>query len=193
MIRINLLPFRAARKKENVRRQISIFSLSVFFVTVALFYYNSVLANQVTELQDNVNSSKAQLTRLQAKVKEAQALENKLKILQQKRKVIEDLDASREDAVRLMEKMTEVIVPGRMWLASFAATGDSVKIDGTAMDNKTVADFMTNLQKVEQFSNVNLVVTSQKAIKPGVFFKSFSINFTRTQMKPDEKEDKAQE
>jgi len=29
MIRINLLPFRAARKKENIRRQISVFVLSV--------------------------------------------------------------------------------------------------------------------------------------------------------------------
>jgi type IV pilus assembly protein PilN len=29
MIRINLLPFRAARKKENIRRQLSIYVLSV--------------------------------------------------------------------------------------------------------------------------------------------------------------------
>ena len=28
MIRINLLPFRAARKKENIRRQLTIFALS---------------------------------------------------------------------------------------------------------------------------------------------------------------------
>ena len=34
MIRINLLPFRAARKKENVRRQISLFLLSLAFLLV---------------------------------------------------------------------------------------------------------------------------------------------------------------
>ena len=192
MIRINLLPFRAARKKENIRRQISIFSLSVFLLAIALFYYNSVLANQVTELEENVNNSKIELRKLEAKVKEAKALEKNLKLLKQKRKVIEDLGASREDAVRLLDKMTDVLVPGRMWLSSFSASGTSVKLNGTAMDNKTVADFMTNLQKVEQFSDVNLVVTSQQEYKPGVNFKSFTINFNRTLMKPPKKEDKAQ-
>lgn len=192
MIRINLLPFRAARKKENIRRQISIFSLSVFLLGIALFYYNSVLANQVTELEESVDNARVELTRLQAKVKEAKALENKLKILKQKRKVIEDLDASREDAVRLLDKMTEVLVPGRMWLSSFSASGTSVQLNGTAMDNKTVADFITKLQEVEQFSDVNLVVTSSQEYKPGVNFKSFSINFNRTMMKPPPEKDKAQ-
>jgi len=192
MIRINLLPFRAARKKENIRRQISIFSLSVFLLAIALFYYNSVLANQVFELEESVNSTRNELKKYQAINKEIAQLKKRLQILQQKTQVIEELDASREDAVRLLDKMTEVIVPGRMWLSNFNATGSSVKISGTAMDNKTVADFMTNLQKVEQFKNVNLVVTSQKAMKAGVFFKSFSINFDRTLMKPLKKEDKAQ-
>ena len=191
MIRINLLPFRAARKKENVRRQISMFTLSIFFILVALFYYNSVLANQVAELENGVSNTKSELTKYKAINKEIKVIEGKLKILRQKRKVIEELDASREDAVRLLDMMTQVVVPGRMWLSSFSAKGTGVQLSGTAIDHKTVADFMTNLQNVEQFSNVNLLRTSQTAFKPNVFFKSFSITFTRSQMKPP-KEDKAQ-
>ena len=84
------------------------------------------------------------------------------------------------------------MVPGRMWLSSFSAMGNGVKISGTAIDNKTVADFMTNLQKVEQFRNVNLQQTSRKVFEKGVFFKSFSINFKRTLMNPPKAEDKAQ-
>lgn len=192
MIRINLLPFRAARKKENVRRQISIFSLSVFFIAVALFYYNSVLANQVRDLEDGVSSSKVELKKYEAINKEIKILKKKLETLKQKRKVIEDLDASREDAVRLLNKMTEVMVPGRMWLTSFSAMGNEVKLSGTAIDNTTVANFMTNLQKVEQFSDVNLLQTSRQVFEKGVFFKSFSINFKRTLMNPPKAEDKAQ-
>ena len=192
MIRINLLPFRAARKKENVRRQVTFFTLSIILVALALFYYNSILANQVTDLEEGVNQSKIELKKYQAKNKEVKLLEKKLKILKQKIAVIEGLDDSREDAVRLLDKMTAVMVPGRMWLSSFSAMGNSVKISGTAVDNKTVADFMTNLQRVEQFSEVNLDRTSQKAFKSDVFFKSFSINFVRTQMKPIKEEDKAQ-
>ena len=192
MIRINLLPFRAARKKENVRRQISIFTLSIFFIVIALFYYNSVLANQVAELEDGVSNAKVELKKYDAINKEIKVLQKKLKILKQKRKVIEELADSREDAVRLMDMMTKVVVPGRMWLSSFSARGNNVKLSGTAIDNKTVADFMTNLQNVEQFSDVNLLMTSRQAFKPNVFFKSFSITFNRSQMKPST-ENKAQE
>lgn len=192
MIRINLLPFRAARKKENVRRQISMFTLSVFLISVALFYYNSVLANQVVELEEGVNNARVELKKYDKINREIKVLQNKLKILNQKTEVIEDLAASREDAVRLMDMMTKVMVPGRMWLSSFSAQGNSVKLSGTAIDNKTVADFMTNLQNVEQFKDVNLLMTSRKAYKANVFFKSFSITFNRSQMKPSQ-ENKAQE
>lgn len=192
MIRINLLPFRAARKKENVRRQISMFTLSVFFISVALFYYNSVLANQVVELEEGVNNARVELKKYDKINREIKVLQNKLKILKQKTEVIEDLASSREDAVRLMDMMTKVMVPGRMWLSSFSAQGSSVKLSGTAIDNKTVADFMTNLQNVEQFKDVNLLMTSRMVFKPNVFFKSFSITFNRSQMKPSQ-ENKAQE
>jgi type IV pilus assembly protein PilN len=192
MIRINLLPFRAARKKENVRRQISIFTLSFFFILAALFYYNLVLANQVAELEEGVVNARIDLKKYDAINKEIKILQKKLKLLKQKTKVIEDLATSREDAVRLMDMMTKVMVPGRMWLSSFSATGSSVKLSGTAINNKTVADFMTNLQKVEQFKDVNLLLTSRKDYKANVFFKSFSITFNRSQMKPSQ-ENKAQE
>ena len=51
MIRINLLPFRAARKKENIRRQVSIFLLSLVFLLIILFYYNSSLSSQIDGLK----------------------------------------------------------------------------------------------------------------------------------------------
>ena len=39
MIRINLLPFRSTRKKENIRRQLSIFVLSLILAVVAYFSF----------------------------------------------------------------------------------------------------------------------------------------------------------
>ena len=51
MIRINLLPFRAARKKENVRRQISIFLLSFALIIIAVVYWNIWLGNKIIKLK----------------------------------------------------------------------------------------------------------------------------------------------
>ena len=50
MIRINLLPFRSARKKENIRRQLSIFVLSLILTVVAIFGVNLLLDSQIGDL-----------------------------------------------------------------------------------------------------------------------------------------------
>ena len=63
MIRINLLPFRAARKKENIRRQVSIFMLSLAFLLIIFFYYNFSLSNKVDSLNTNIKNTKTELAK----------------------------------------------------------------------------------------------------------------------------------
>ena len=120
MIRINLLPFRAARKKENVRRQVSMFLLSVAMVVLALFYYNSHMAAQVRDLTADAESKRSELKTYEKKNREVAVLKKQLDILLKKTEVIESLAANREEAVRLMDTMTQVVVPDRMWLTSFS-------------------------------------------------------------------------
>ena len=58
MIRINLLPYRAAQKKENIRRQISIFVLAVIMVVGILVYYNISLNNDIDALNTQIKNTK---------------------------------------------------------------------------------------------------------------------------------------
>ena len=61
MIRINLLPFRSARKKENIRRQVSIFLLSLAFMLIILFYYNYNLSSKMDNLNTKIKDTKSDL------------------------------------------------------------------------------------------------------------------------------------
>jgi len=61
MIRINLLPFRSTRKKENIRRQLSIFLLSLAFAVVAIFGIYFLLSSQVDDLNSRIASTQAEL------------------------------------------------------------------------------------------------------------------------------------
>ena len=61
MIRINLLPFRAARKKENIRRQVSIFMLSLVFVVIVAAWFNYLLSGKIESLNRKVADTKAQV------------------------------------------------------------------------------------------------------------------------------------
>ena len=181
MIRINLLPFRAARKKENIRRQASIFFLSFFFVVVLLVYYHISLGNKITNLKAKKETTKKEVAKYEKINKEIAALKQKLEILKKKTNVIESLEKNRFEPVRLLDTMSLKVIAKRMWFSSFKSTSKTVAIDGLALDNKTVADFMTRLQGCGLFSAVRLKNIKKTKIKDSGL-KSFQILCTRKAM-----------
>ena len=66
MIRINLLPYRAARKKENIRRQIGIFFLSLLVVVAILLFYDMRLQKQIDVLNANIAENKTMLAKFES-------------------------------------------------------------------------------------------------------------------------------
>jgi type IV pilus assembly protein PilN len=169
MIRINLLPFRAARKKENIRRQISIFLLSLAFLLIILFYYNFSLNSKIGNLDDSIKTTKAALGKYEKINKEIAKIKKKLNNLKKKLAVMDALEANRFVPVTLLDTMTRVIVPKRMWFTRLNTRGEKVQISGVALDNTTVADFMVRLENSGLFNKVDLK-TLNKAN-----FKTFSI------------------
>jgi len=81
MIRINLLPFRTARKKENVRRQLSILLSSLFLVIILMFYINIRLNIKIKEVNDKVNTTKTEIAKYDAINKEISEIKGKLEVL----------------------------------------------------------------------------------------------------------------
>ncbi len=175
MIRINLLPFRAARRKENIRRQVSVFVLLLIFFILALFYYNLLMNNTIARKRSEIKSVKKQIVLYKKKVNKVSSIKKKLKIMQQKFDIIKSLQAERRKPVELLDKMTGIIVPKRMWLTSLKTDNKNVKITGIAFDNKTVADFMTRLENSSLFSNVDLKNIRMKKIDKTIQMKAFEV------------------
>jgi len=61
--------------------------------------------------------------------------------------------------------MTKLIVARRMYFKSFSSKGNIVKVSGIALDNQTVADFMSRLQKSKLFRSVKLGPIKDKKVK----------------------------
>ncbi len=161
MIKINLLPFRAARKKENIRQQVSIFLLSIIFVALSMYGYNISLNNKINEYNVKIENIKNEVAKYDKIVKEIAAIENKLGVLNKKTSIIKNLGLNRKEPVRLLDTMTFTVIPKRMWFTSLEAKGKLVTIKGLALDNKTVADFMTRLEDSKLFVSVNLTTIKQ--------------------------------
>ena len=190
MIRINLLPFRAARKKENVRRQISIFVLSLALLFLCFFVTNSIFNNKIKSLDTRLTKTKKEIDQLTKIIDEIKKIKKEIEISERKIKILEQLETDRTEQVKLIDAMTELIVPNRMWFTAFDAKGNSVAIEGIAIDNKTVADFMTRLEKSPIFAVVNLENLKQQKIR-NLDMKKFKITCTKASKTTDSKSDKA--
>jgi len=182
MIRINLLPFRAARKKENIRRQISIFVLMFALSVVTLIYYNGILNSKITGLETDIKTKKTELATYQKTIKEIQQIKKRLEDLQNKTRIINELNVNREWPLRFLDSINDLIMEKRMWLTSLSLKGGNISIKGIALDNKTVADFMTRLEDSKLYSNINLQTVNQKTILK-YNLKSFDISCQKAEPK----------
>ena len=155
MIRINLLPFRAARKKENIRKQVSVFFLCLMLVTIVLVWVHFYLGSKQTRLTANVTDTKKELALYKQKNEEIKAIRKKLQDLEMRQNVIKDLERQRFLPVHILEELTGEIVAERMWLTNLKISGNQMEVDGIALDNNTVAKFITNLEGMPKLNDPN--------------------------------------
>jgi type IV pilus assembly protein PilN len=185
MIRINLLPFRSTRKSENIRRQLSVFLLSLVLTVVGLFAVNLFLDNQVEDLKKSIASTQGELEKYDKINKEIGEIKRKLDSLNKKMAVIRELEISRYEPTRLMDTITQVLIQKRMWLTSLKYSTRDVNLAGLALDDKTIADFMIRLEGCGLYSSVDLKGLKQVEIQK-TQLKSFEVSCVRKPILPPE-------
>ncbi len=185
MIRINLLPYRAARKKENIRIQVNVFLGSVFIVVLLVTWYNTFLSGRINKLNAEISSTREQVAKYKKINEEIAEIKKKLAVLDRKIQVIQSLEADRKAPVQNLDSLYELLVEKRMWYTQIEEKGASIKLSGIALDNHTVADYMTRIEKSERFENVKLSAIKQHTLQgKDLKLKQFEVNF---QKKPMEK------
>jgi len=156
MIRINLLPFRAARKKENIRRQISIYVLSVAFLSMVMIYFFVQLNSTLKGLKADEQRLQAEIKKYEVTIRRIAELEKKIKEIKAKLDVIRELERNKTGPVHLLDEIAMAVPKEKLWITSLKESMGMLTLTGTAMDNETVALFMTNLEKSEYISAVEL-------------------------------------
>jgi type IV pilus assembly protein PilN len=167
MIRINLFPFRAARIKENIRRQVSYYFGSVIVILLAMtwFYIGFTREiNSLTKERERITKELATYKDTNAKIK---SLKETIADIEAKLKTIKELEKVKTGPVKLLDDIATSVPKDKLWLASLRESKGTLMLEGTAMDNETVADFMDKLQSTGTINSVELVRTRQRKV-PGV-------------------------
>jgi len=190
MIHINLLPYRAERRKEAIRQQVAIFLIGVFALGFILFLYNGHLKSNIAELDANIKITKQELAKFKKILAEIAEIKKELGTLKKKIEVIKNLSRNRKEPVILLETMSELMIPKRIWLTNFEEKDKMIQIAGIALDDKTIADYMKRLQ--QKFSDVQLgPITMIELDNLSLRLKSFKLSFRNHD--PNEPEEEPEE
>ena len=156
MIKINLFPFRAARKRENIRRQIGYYVVSVLILLAVMVIYFQKLNGDLNGLQSEQKDLQAELLTYQETIKRINELDKQTQEIRAKLAVIKELEMKKAGPVHLIDEIALAVPKDKLWLNSLNESKGSLTLTGTAMDNETVALFMTNLEKSDYVTSVDL-------------------------------------
>lgn len=173
MIRINLLSDRDAIRKESTRQQLSIYLLSIVLAVVVLAGVQFTLYQKKRSLEEKIRVVEKELSDLKVKVGEVQKYKDAKTELEQKLSVIETLERGKMLTALLMDRIAERI-PEKMWLERLSLKTSQISLQGYAIDNETIANFMKDLESSQSFRNIELLLTEQKTVE-GVGMKHFSL------------------
>jgi len=174
MIKINLLPVRAAQKKESARQQISILLLSMTAVLVIAFGIYSVTLAKISTAQEEIGKSEQEIKRLKEKIGEIDNIKKFQAEVKKKLDILNQLRRDKTGPATRLAKLSDA-VPDKLWLTKYAETGGNVSLAGVAFNEDLIAAFMRNLQASNAFTNVELLVSEQMELG-GMKAKKFEIS-----------------
>ncbi len=164
MIKINLLVAREERKKESIRKEATIFVLAMVLVLVGIGLAQWMSSRQRETIISQIWNAEAELKRLEIIKREINKAKANKKILQEKLKIIDTLNLNRARPIQIMSLLASEI-PEKMWLKSLDKKDQVLKLQGVALDDETIANFMKSLQQSKMFTGVQLVVTERVTIE----------------------------
>ena len=167
MAKINLLPWRAERRKQ--RQQEFMTMLGVAAAAAALIsllivlYYNGQIDGQNNR---NLYLTE-QISALDKQIVEIAELDKKKAGLLKRKQVIEELQASRSQMVHLFDELARTIADGTQ-ITSLAQNGTEMTLLGRAQSNARVSTYMRNLDASGWMGNPDLSIIELTGADPGL-------------------------
>jgi type IV pilus assembly protein PilN len=145
MAHVNLLPWRAERRKQREREfymQLAAFFVAALFVVFAWVMWMDQRIDNQNERNAYLQTEIKQLDVRIAKIKD---LEKVREHLLARKQIIEQLQADRSQMVHLFDELVKTI-PSSARLTALKQNGQSMSLDGVAQSNASVADYMRNIE-----------------------------------------------
>lgn len=163
MIRVNLLPWREARRKAQ-RKHLGVVAGMVLVLGLAIVaLVHGVIAGYIAAQDARNKFLKDENVRLDKDIAEIKKLQDEIVALLARKQVIERLQADRAQAVYLLDQLVRQ-VPDGIYLKSVKQQGLRVALVGYAQSNARVSTLMRNFQSSPHLEAPDLVEIKVAAV-----------------------------
>jgi type IV pilus assembly protein PilN len=160
MIKINLLLARKEKKKAGMRKEFIILILSIILLVVGLGVIQYLLEKEKDDTLAQISTTKKEIAYYKSLTTEVTKAKEAQKTLQEKLNIINTLRKEKAGPAKVLDELS-IDKPEKIHLESVKKEGSKLGIEGIALDDETIANFMTNLRKSKLFKNVDLIVSEQ--------------------------------
>jgi type IV pilus assembly protein PilN len=156
VIRVNLLPWREARRKAQ-RQHLGV--LGGMVAVLGLLIVGAVhltIATQISAQSERNEFLKRENARLDKEIEEIKKLKSEIAALLARKQIIERLQTDRAQAVYLLQELVQQ-VPDGVYLRAIKQTGLKVNLVGYSQSNARVSTLMRNFAASPYLENPELV------------------------------------
>lgn len=189
MIRINLLPYRPARRQKQILQHLGAALGALALAILISLSVHWVATSKLSTLQDEYGSLRAQNQALQKEIGKIRNLDKLRADVEKKLKLVDRLQHGRFRSFNTFVELAKVI-PENVWLTSVTDTGKTIKLAGLGESNNAVANFMRALDASPIFSNVRLQVITRTSVQ-GANVRQFDLVVDRVDRPSASGKDKA--
>ena len=183
MIRINLLPVKAAKRRADGQRQLLIGAVVLTVTVVGLIMFHTATMSRIGSEQAQNTQLEQAIAKLKVELGDYDRVKADREELLKQRDAIKKLQANRSGPVYLMRELSDVLTAGkgptvnkasyeatmrtdpnagfnpnwdprRVWLMDYREHAQSVTMKGAAKSDEDVAEFLKRLKQSAFFSNV---------------------------------------
>ena len=184
MAHVNLLPWRAGRRKQRERefymQLVAAFVVALGVLLVWMFWMDQRIDNQ----NDRNTYLQTEIKQLDVRIAKIKDLEKVREHLLARKQIIEQLQADRSQMVHLFDELVKTI-PTSARLTGLKQSGQSMSLDGVAQSNDSVAKYMRNVEASQWMGHADLRKTENKHDASRMPYE-FGLNVQLSKPKTDE-------
>jgi type IV pilus assembly protein PilN len=162
MIRINLLPVRAAKKREFGRQQLVLFVLLLVLAGIGNFFVYNRFESELRSLDKQIATTKTEIAQLEKTIGEVKSIKEDKKALEDKLKILDTLKKGRTGPVKVLDELA-TIIPAKVWIGEFNEQNGGVSMTGAASSYEDLSIFSKKLKASTHFTNINIKTARQRA------------------------------